>query len=66
MQLTPADHAMITHRAADTTKSLDAFVTTKVQIETMLERLNTLSDDHIETPRRDQLMTWMAPASVSA
>lgn len=29
--------------------ALDAFMTTKVQIDAMLDRLKTLSDDHFET-----------------
>ena len=34
---------------ADNTKALDAFVTTKFQIDEMLERLKALSDDHFDT-----------------
>ena len=30
-------------------KALDAFMTTKFQIDAMLERLKALSDDHFET-----------------
>ena len=40
---------MTTRRAADNSKVLDAFMTTRVQIDTMLERLAALSDDHFET-----------------
>ena len=40
---------MTTRRAADNSKVLDAFMTTRVQIDTMLERLAVLSDDHFET-----------------
>ena len=41
---------MTTRRApTDNTKALDAFMTTKVQIDAMLERLKALSDDHFET-----------------
>jgi hypothetical protein len=43
------DHAMTTHRATDNSKALDAFMTTKFQIDAMLERLKGLSDDHFET-----------------
>jgi hypothetical protein len=49
MQLTPGDQAMTIRRATDNTKALDAFMTTKVQIDAMLERLKALSDDHFET-----------------
>jgi hypothetical protein len=49
MQLTPGDQAMTIRRAADNSKALDAFMTTKFQIDAMLERLKTLSDDHFET-----------------
>ena len=41
---------MTTRRAnATNDKALDAFMTTKFQIDTMLERLKALSDDHFET-----------------
>lgn len=40
---------MSTRRATDNTKALDAFLTTKVQIDAMLERLKALSADHFET-----------------
>ena len=40
---------MTTRRATDNTKALDAFMTTKFQIDTMLVRIKTLSDDHFET-----------------
>ena len=40
---------MTTRRATDNTKALDAFMTTKLQIDTMLERLKALSDDHFDT-----------------
>jgi hypothetical protein len=50
MQLTPGDHAMTTRRAnASNDKALDAFMTTKLQIDAMLERLKALSDDHFNT-----------------
>jgi hypothetical protein len=50
MQLTPGDPAMTTRRApTDNTKALEAFMTTKVQIDAMLARLTALSDDHFET-----------------
>ena len=49
MQLTPGDQAITTRRATDNTKALDAFMTTKSQIDAMLERLKVLSDDHFET-----------------
>jgi hypothetical protein len=48
IQLTPGDHAMTTRRAIDNAKALDAFMTTKFQIDAMLERLKALSDDHFE------------------
>ena len=40
---------MTTRRATDNAKALDAFMTTKFQIDSMLERLKALSDDHFET-----------------
>ena len=41
---------MTTRRAnASNDKALDAFITTKFQIDTMLERLKALSDDHFNT-----------------
>ena len=40
---------MTTRRATDNTKALDAFMTTKSEIDAMLERLKALSDDHFET-----------------
>ena len=39
---------MTTRRATDNTKALDAFMTTKLQINDMLARLTALSDDHFE------------------
>lgn len=39
----------MTRRAADNTKALDAFLAAKFEIDTMLERLATLSADHFET-----------------
>jgi len=49
MQLSPGDHAMTTRRATDNAKALDAFMTTKFQIDAMLERLKAHSDGHFET-----------------
>ena len=40
---------MTTRRATDNTKPLDAFLAAKFEIDAMLERLNTLSDDHFNT-----------------
>ena len=40
---------MTTRRAADNSKALDAFIAAKAEIDTMLERLKALSDDHFET-----------------
>ena len=39
---------MTTGCATDNAKALDAFMTTKIQIDAMLERLKALSDDHFE------------------
>ncbi len=39
---------MTTRRAADNPKALDAFIAAKAEIDTMLERLKCLSDDHFE------------------
>ena len=40
---------MTTRRIADNSKALDAFIDAKAEIDTMLERLKALSDDHFET-----------------
>jgi hypothetical protein len=40
---------MTIRRATDNTKALDAFMTTKFQIEATLERLKALSDDHYDS-----------------
>ena len=41
---------MTSRRApTDNTKALEAFMTTKFQIDAMLDRLRALSDDHFET-----------------
>ena len=40
---------MTARRAAPKDKALDAFIAAKVEIDTMLERLKALSDDHFET-----------------
>ena len=40
---------MTTRRSTDNTKALDAFITAKFQIDTMLDRLKALSADHFET-----------------
>ena len=40
---------MNTRCATDNAKALDAFMTTKFQIDAMLERLKALSDDHFDT-----------------
>ena len=40
---------MTTRRAADNAKALDAFMSTKLQIDAMLERLQALSNDHFNT-----------------
>ena len=39
----------MTRRATDNSKALDAFLATKSEIDTMLERLAALSADHFET-----------------
>ena len=50
MQLTPGDHAMTSRRAtADDTKDLDAFLVAKIEIDAMLARIKTLSDEHFDT-----------------
>ena len=38
----------MTRRATDNSKALDAFIAAKAEIDTMLERLKALSDDHFE------------------
>jgi len=43
------DATAMTRRAADNFKALDAFIGAKAEIDTMLERLKALSDDHFET-----------------
>jgi hypothetical protein len=50
MQLTPGDHAMTTRRAnASNAEALAAFMTTKLQVDAMLERLKALSDVHFDS-----------------
>ena len=40
---------MNTRRATQNDKALDAFIAAKAEIDSMLERLKSLSDDHFET-----------------
>ena len=40
---------MTTRRATDNSKALDAFLTAKIEIDAVLERLAALSADHFET-----------------
>ena len=40
---------MTTRRVTDNSKALDAFIAAKAEIDTMLDRLRALSDDHFET-----------------
>ena len=40
---------MTTRRATDNSKALDAFLSAKIEIDAMLERLAALSADHFET-----------------
>ena len=49
MQLIPGDQAITTRCATDNTNALNAFMTTKFQIDAMLARLTALSDDHFNT-----------------
>jgi len=49
MQLILEDSAMTSRRATNNAKALDAFMTTKCQIDGMLERMKALSDDHFNT-----------------
>jgi hypothetical protein len=46
----------MTRRAIDNSKSLDAFLAAKAEIDTMLARLAALSDDHFETSPDE--ITW--------
>ena len=39
---------MTIRRATDNSKALDAFLAAKIEIDTMLERLTTLSADHFD------------------
>jgi hypothetical protein len=48
MQLSEGRPAMTTRRAAPNEKALDAFIAARAEIDTMLERLKALSDDHFE------------------
>lgn len=45
---------MTTRRAPSNDNALDAFIAAKAEIDTMLERLKALSDDHFET-RPDEI-----------
>lgn len=40
---------MTTRHTTDNSKALDVFMTTKFQIDAMLERLQVVSDDHFNT-----------------
>ena len=40
---------MNTRRTTANSKALTAFLTAKIEIDAMLERLKTLSDDHFDT-----------------
>ncbi len=40
---------MYTRRTTDNSKALNAFLAAKIEIDAMLERLKTLSDDHFDT-----------------
>ena len=40
---------MNTRRTTDNSKALTAFLTAKIEIDGMLARLKTLSDDHFDT-----------------
>jgi hypothetical protein len=40
---------MNTRRTTDNSKALNAFLAAKIEIDSMLERLKTLSDDHFDT-----------------
>ena len=40
---------MNTRRTTDNSKALNAFLTAKIEIDGMLTRLTTLSDDHFDT-----------------
>ena len=40
---------MTTRHSPDNSKALDAFMSTKCQIDAMLERVQALSDDHFNT-----------------
>ena len=48
MQLTSGDQTMTTRSATGNSKALDAIMTTKLQIDAILERPQTLNDDHFE------------------
>ena len=59
MQLTEGRPAMTTRRAAPNDKALDAFIAAKAEIDSMLERLKSLSDEHFEpTPTRSIGGMW--------
>ena len=54
MQITPRDQAMTNRRAtAPNDKALNAFLAAKIEIDGMLARLKTLSDDHFDTHPED-------------
>ena len=40
---------MNTRRTTDNSKALNAFLAAKIEIDSMLERLKNLSDDHFDT-----------------
>ena len=52
----------MTRRATDNTKALDAFIGKKAEIDSMLERLAALSDDHFNFD--PEAVNWGSVGSV--
>ena len=55
---------MMTRRATDNTKALDAFLAAKFEIDAMLARLQALSDDHFNFD--PDAVNWGSVGSISS
>ena len=54
----------MTRRAQDNTKALDAFLAAKFEIDTMLARLQALSDDHFNFD--PEAVNWGSVGSIGS
>ena len=54
----------MTHRAIDNSKALNAFLAAKHEIDSMLARIKTLSDDHFDFD--PEAVNWGSVGSISS